>query len=68
MISPSPTRVVIFVIGVVFDITNVVQGVILGNQHYRHPPPLTVGKKKVVLYWFCYFRVYSGLVLWSESW
>ena len=25
-------------------------------------------EKKVVFYWFCNFRVYSGLVFWSELW
>ena len=29
---------------------------------------VTVEKKKVVFYWFCNFRVYSGLVFWSRLW
>ena len=29
---------------------------------------VTVGKKKVVFYWICNFKVHSGLVFWSELW
>ena len=36
--------------------------VVLGDYVFN------TGEKKVVLYWFCNFRAYSGLVFCSELW